>query len=645
VEATTKYVKRAITEGWDASAMQVRPDGEGTKKDWNDLLKDHLDWAGDPDKAPLSDWAFDQYRYNGAITIAETARDKARLMADHKMAVSSFEFRHKNRLWSCKVSFDEESEKRRIVVEEIANCAFRLLYRERDEIADETSYFLNIDFPFEDRPVKARFSSAACANSGEFKKRMMAFAGMWSGTGEQLDRIMRAQTRNLKVVEPIYFTGYSATHRAWLLGDLAVREGRVVAINREAYFDFGKAAVKPRSNERMLDIAYDAEALDLDWVPDLWAAWGPKAMVALAFFVMSLFAVQIRLREKSIGFLEITGPPGSGKSTLVEFLWKLLGRNSYEGFDPNKATPAFLARSLIKVSNMPVGLIEGGRQDDKRGGHRQFDYNELLVLFNGRSPRGTGQKSNGVETNEPPFLGTIYLVQNERIEAIPAARTPHVDGHRQGRAQRDHPRGRDPARTVADGAPLGHHRSHRPQRGEVAAVLFRAVGIPRARHAHPHRGAAQRPRDQEPPPARRCRGKPAPPVSRHPPRMGGRNLAPDRDPRARPAIERGRRSPARRRFLGKGRIPDRPRKCRCPWRGKSLNQHRNKDALCAIQLPEFEARCRNAGLAPPNTEALKKLLRGSKSRKFVDRKKVNNPAGTIVGCWVFEQPAKAERII
>ncbi|GMM62320.1 hypothetical protein NUTIK01_30970 [Novosphingobium sp. IK01] len=149
VEATTKYVKRAITEGWDASAMQVRPDGEGTKKDWNDLLKDHLDWAGDPDKAPLSDWAFDQYRYNGAITIAETARDKARLMADHKMAVSSFEFRHKNRLWSCKVSFDEESEKRRIVVEEIANCAFRLLYREFDEVASEATYFLQIDFPLQ----------------------------------------------------------------------------------------------------------------------------------------------------------------------------------------------------------------------------------------------------------------------------------------------------------------------------------------------------------------------------------------------------------------------------------------------------------------------------------------------------------------
>jgi hypothetical protein len=79
--------------------------------------------------------------------------------------------------------------------------------------------------------------------------------------------------------------------------------------------------------------------------------------------------------------------------------------------------------------------------------------------------------------------------------------------------------------------------------------------------------------------------------------------------------------------------------------GKSLNQHRNRDQLIAIQLPEFEARCRNAGLSVPNVDQLKKLLRGSKSRKFVDRKKVNNPAGHIVGCWVFEQPAKAERII
>jgi hypothetical protein len=646
VEYTIKYVKRATAEGWDASAMQVRPDGEGTKKDWNDLLKEHLDWAGDKEKAPLSDWAFEQYAYNGAITIAETARDKARLIADHKQAVSTFEFRHKNRLWSCKVSFDEETQKRRIVVEEIANCAFRLLYRERDEIADETSYFLNIDFPFEDRPVKARFSSTACANSGEFKKRMMAFAGMWSGSGEQLDRMMRAQTRNLKVVEPIYFTGYSAAHRAWLLGDLAVREGRVVEINREAYFDFGKAAVKPRSNERLLDIEYDPERLDLAWVPDLWTAWGPKAMVGLAFFVMSLFAVQIRQREKSIGFLEITGQPGSGKSTLIEFLWKLLGRSGYEGFDPNKATPAFIARSLIKVANLPVGLIESGRQDDKRTGGRQFDHNELLVLFNGRSPRGTGQKSNGVETSEPPFLGTIYLVQNERIDAIPAVleRLMSMEIDKAGRNEA----------TRAAAIRLEQWPMEQVSGTIVHVVRNEAKWLERyfARSEFHERDMRTRVEGLHNDRV----------IKNHRQLAAAVETLPALFPAIRPewvaetlsliealALDRqlstGGDHPTVADFwekvdylLAREKPDDHPG-------GKSLNQHRNRDQLIAIQLPEFEARCRNAGLSVPNVDQLKKLLRGSKSRKFVDRKKVNNPAGHIVGCWVFEQPAKAERII
>lgn len=645
VEYTIKYVKRATAEGWDASALQVRPDGEGTKKDWNDLLRDHLDWAGDKDKAPLSDWAFEQYAYNGAITIAETARDKARLIADHKQAVSSFEFRHKNRLWSCKVSFDDESQKRRIVVEEIANCAFRLLYRERDEIADETSYFLSIDFPCEDRPVKARFSSAACANSGEFKKRMMAFAGMWSGTGEQLDRMMRTQTRALKVVEPIYFTGYSAAHRAWLMGDLAVREGRVVKINTEAYFDFGKAAVKPRSSERLLDIAYDPDALDLDWVPDLWTAWGPKAMVGLAFFVMSLFAVQIRQREKSIGFLEITGPPGSGKSTLVEFLWKLLGRSGYEGFDPNKATPAFIARSLIKVSNLPVGLIEGGRQDDKRGG-RQFDYNELLVLFNGRSPRGTGQKSNGVETSEPPFLGTIYLVQNERIDAIPAVlerlMSMSIDKGGRNEATRDAAIRLEQwpmekvsgtivhvVRNEAKWLPFYFERSEfheRDMRTRVEGlhndrVIKNHRQLAAAVESLPHLFPAVRPEW----------------VAETLKLI--EELALDRQQSA------GGDHPSVADFWEKVEYLISREKPDDHAEGKSLNQHRVYDQFIAIQLPEFESRCRNAGLSPPNIDLLKKVLRGSKSRKFIDCKKVNNPVSRSTHCWVFEQPAKAERII
>src|SRR5690606_9615104 len=103
----------------------------------------------------------------------------------------------------------------------------------------------------------------------------------------------------------------SAKHKAWVLGDLAVREGRLHKANSEDYFDLGRAAVKLRSSERLLDIEYDPDRIQFRWLDDLWVAYGPKGLVALAFFVMSLFAVQIREKHKSLGFLEITGDPGS----------------------------------------------------------------------------------------------------------------------------------------------------------------------------------------------------------------------------------------------------------------------------------------------------------------------------------------------
>ena len=86
----------------------------------------------------------------------------------------------------------------------------------------------------------------------------------------------------------------------------------------------------------MLQIEYDPDRIKFDWLAEVWTAYGPRGMIALAFFVMSIFAVQIREKHKSLGFLEITGQPGAGKSTLIEFLWKLFGRAGYEGFRPEQ---------------------------------------------------------------------------------------------------------------------------------------------------------------------------------------------------------------------------------------------------------------------------------------------------------------------
>lgn len=643
VSWTRKFVAKARDEGWPATAAQVRPDGEGTKLDWNDLLLRHQNWKGDPERAPLSDAMLEEYLYNGQITVAETARDKAKLIYE-RTKFAGFDFRHDNRLFSCKVSYDAE-DTRTLQVEEIANCAFRLLYRERDEIADDTNYFLQIDFP--DQPtVKARFSNNACANSGEFKKRLMAFAGMWSGSGDQLDRLMRKQTRRLKVVEPVPFTGYSSDHRAWIFGEQAVREGRLVSVNSENYFDFGKSAVKLRSPERILDINYDPDRQSFNWVDDLWTAYGPKGLIALSFFTMSLFAVQIRERHKSLGFLEITGLPGSGKSTLVEFLWKLMGRSGYEGFDPNKGTTVFLARSLMKVSNLPVGLIEGGREDDKRGGYRQFDYNELLVLYNGRSPRGTGQKSGGFETSEPPFLGAIYLMQNERIDAIPAVlerlMSMDIDKSRWSPATKDAALRLEGwpiddvsgtiihvVRKEADYLPyfferFSHHDSKMADRvpGLINARPIKchsqlAAGVEALAHLFPN-----------------CRPEWIEETLRSVDRM-----ALDRQQSC------GGDHPLVADFWEKVDYLLEREKPEAHAEGNSVNQSRNPAEVLAINLPHFEVLCKTAGFAVPDMQQLKKLLSNSKSRKFIAKKNVNSPAGRSMACWVFAHPMDAGRVI
>lgn len=633
-----KHIERAKREGWEASAAQVRPDGEGTKLDWNDLLLRHQSWKGDPEEAPLAPAAIEDYLYNGKITVAETPREKAKLIVERNPARSSFHFRHGKRMFWCRVTIDDES-RQQIATKEICNCAWRILYREYDPVEDQATFFLQIDFPFGDETVRARFSAAAVTNAAEFKKRLMTFAGSWSGTTEQLDVIVKAQTRQLKKIEPVKVLGYSKKHAAWLLGDIAVHKGRVVEPNAEEYFEFGKLSAKLASPERPLEISYDPDRIVTEWLNDLWTAYGPKGVVVLAFFMMAIFAVQIRQRDGSLGFLEITGLPGAGKSTLVESLWRLLGRADFEGLDPVKTSAAGLARELVKFSNLPVGLIESGREEDKAHS-KKFDPNELLVLFNGRSPRTIGRRSGGYETDSQPFQGALYLMQNERISAIPAVLERLMSLHF------DKSHFSDTGREAAS-------RFKQMPLADVSGTIIHVVRKEEVYLAHHTARFAHHLKDMR----RRVEGlKNDRVILNHSQLAAAVETLPLLFPNTRPewladavrlvdamAIDRQQSTGGDHPLVAafwenveyllsrevKGAQED----------GNSVNRHRKADDLIAINLPDYEARCRNAGLSPPNIDQLKKHLRGSKSRRWVATKAVNTAEGKTQQCWVFQIPA------
>lgn len=438
-KATRQFVERARKEGWQAVAAQIPQEGRA-KRDWNDLHQ--LDRINDNTLA--------ECLYHGALLMAASAGEKAMLIYHHEER-RSFYFRFDNCLWWWKVDLDkynrvaEEIEKRdpqpskeevraeaikaAATLNRIGNFWPQILYYQAQPLNDEAWYYMRIDFPHDGPAMKNTFTASQLSASAEFKKRVlhMAPGAMFSGTSAQLDAIIEQQSYNIRVVQTVDFVGYSKEHGAWIFNDIAVKGGKRFALNDEDFFDLGKLSIKTLSQSVGLALNADDKAFTDTWLPLLWKAFGAKGIVALAFWFGSLFAEQIRATQASFPFLEVVGEPGAGKTTLIEFLWKLCGRRDYEGFDPSKSTLAARARNFAQVANLPVVLIEGDRDDDAKKG--AFEWDELKTAYNGRSTRSRGMKNGGNETYEPPFRGAIVIAQNADVNASEAVLSRIVHLH------------------------------------------------------------------------------------------------------------------------------------------------------------------------------------------------------------------------
>ncbi|CEE28468.1 toprim domain-containing protein [Xanthomonas citri] len=454
---THKHIKRAAALGFDSRAAQI-VQRDGKKTDWNDL---HLRAIASDDP---KQWDNDvkEARYQGDLLVARSAVDKGLLMFEHD-GRNDFWLDYRSRLYwfdfdtqrfdklrkeklgdidaddgdgdgdGDEVAAEDLKKIKRAAcsVQKIANCYPEALYFQRQEVTDESWYYFRVDFPHDGPSVKGTFTGGHVASASEFKKRLISLAAgaMFTGTGHQLDRLIEEQTEAIKTVDAIDFVGYSKEHRAYLLGDMAVRDGELVTANEEDYFEFDKLRLKTTQKSIRLEIQRDAEAFRVDWLPWLWQCFGTHGMVAMTFWFGSLFAEQIRAGHKSFPFLEATGEAGAGKTTLLTFLWKLLGRSDYEGFDPAKSSKAGRARAMGQVSGMPVVLLEADRSEPDKAHSKTFEWDELKDFFGGGTLATRGVRNGGNETYEPPFRGTIVITQNAAVDASEAILTRIVKLH------------------------------------------------------------------------------------------------------------------------------------------------------------------------------------------------------------------------
>jgi hypothetical protein len=444
---TRRWVKQARELGFECEAAQIPQ--RDRKTDWNDL---HQRWMFlDEDKrAEQVEADLKEARYQGALLLAESAAEKGALMYEWRER-HEFHFAFERRMYWFKMDLEkfnkamqhlEDSERiedmqlsdkqRRDkalrqcgAVVEVANCYPQALYFQRNEVTDESWYYFRVDFPHDEPTVRNTFTGGQVAAASEFKKRLlgMAAGAVFTGTGTQLDKIMKDQLFGLKTVKTIDYIGYSKEHGCYVFGDLAVRGGVVEKANAEDYFEFKQLRMKTLQKSIQMEIARTDEGYRGEWLDWLWACFGTQGIAALTFWFGSLFAEQIRAEFQSFPFLEVTGEAGAGKSTLLMFLWKLFGRRDEEGDDPLKMTKAGLRRWLSQTAAMPVVMLEADRSGEEGGQSKSFDFDQFKPLFNGRGLGLTGVKNGGNDTNAPPFRASLVFSQNASVAASEAILT------------------------------------------------------------------------------------------------------------------------------------------------------------------------------------------------------------------------------
>ena len=286
---------------------------------------------------------------------------------------------------------------------------------------DEQRYVFQVGYRNGTPDHLMALEGSSIAASDSFHKALLnrTNGGMFHGTGRDFTILTkRWLDRRMLQVQAIPFVGYEPTSKTWVFQEHAYHQGKESKLNEHGYFEIGKTGIKTNLMSPYFNTGGEFSP---DWFNNYLKAFHWQGVTVLAFWLGSLFVQQIRKEQKSFPFLEFTGEPGAGKSTVLEFCWKLVGRDDYEGFDFLKSSWAGRRRAFNQMSNLPVVLIESDRDDgndDKKAKNANFD--EFKPFYNGRGTGTLGVAKRGNDIEEQLFNGSVIFSQNASVDGSEA---------------------------------------------------------------------------------------------------------------------------------------------------------------------------------------------------------------------------------
>ncbi len=427
-----KLVNLLRKAGENVTAIQPAAD-DHKKIDWNDLWK----------AKKLRPQDFEDYEYWGKLLIVDNPKEKAILIASRR-STSTFAMEFGKKLYWVKYKtpadsddeLDDEnnadgqgSKPKTDVVDltPISNCYPQYLYYQRDIETREAVYYLRVTRPGTQRKYQDSFSPNGISTPSEFDKRLLSIGPglMWTGNATQLKRYQQdfwfPNADIINEVDSVAFVGYAKEFNAWVFKDYAIHDGKLVKANEFDYFDIGNGKrVKSSMTSDPIHLS-NSHNPDL-WLNDFKTAYGNKGLLCLTAWFGTYFAEQIRSVSASYPWMELSGKPGTGKTSVLKFLWKLTGRPNYQGVELSKASHAGRWRSLEQAANLPIVLMEGDAGQGGDGKQKKgFNLEEAKGTYEGDGMRITAQKTLGNETREPKFRATLWLAQNAQITPPPDA--------------------------------------------------------------------------------------------------------------------------------------------------------------------------------------------------------------------------------
>jgi hypothetical protein len=262
-----------------------------------------------------------------------------------------------------------------------------------------------------------------------FGTKMLAYRGVFYGRPDQLKRYIEYlfEKKPPRIRQLIAFGYDPKSHCFVYTHRLYDADGKRFEIGKDAYFE--KQNLSPFLEKSSIP---KVGVIDYSTLLDhLYGAFGNRGLLALGFWVTSIFSHVVFEEFRFFPFLSLYGDPRTGKSFLLLLLNRLFGLDM-EGLPATKDnTSKGEKRRMSQFSSMVIPMLEA------QLGSTRFDFNDLLPMYNRNPAQTRAATTNNNETIEIPFHATLSFVQNheqfktraamERVVSIQFADTDITD--------------------------------------------------------------------------------------------------------------------------------------------------------------------------------------------------------------------------